>query len=293
MRKPGVSTSFPTRRWAAIAGFVGGLLLASAGYALRDAWARGRASRLGTELVELARPGHPLLKRLMLEAPGTFAHSILVGQLAEQASAAIGADPMLARVGGYFHDVGKLERPEFFCENADEGCDAHSGRSAESSADIIIAHVADGLRLAEDFRLPKAVRDVIRQHHGTTKVTYFYEKQRALGLDAVTRFRYRGERPASREAALVMLADSAEAAVRGIRSPGRAQVEAIVHAIAEQRVAEGQLEPSVIASADIEKACAVYARMLTGMAHERVAYPERTVSEREVHERQRLEPSRT
>jgi len=238
-------------------------------------------------LLELASPGHPLLKRLMLDAPGTYTHSLLVGHLAEQAAEEIAAYPLLARVGGYYHDVGKLHRPEYFCENQIEAPNPHEAAAPSDSAGIITAHVTDGLMLADAYALPESVCAIIREHHGTSLVRYFYEKAFSCqGAPTETEYRYEGERPNSREAALVMLADIAEAAVRCIRTPTSERVEAVVRQVVEQRVADGQLDESGIRDADLEKVTRVYARMLQGMTHPRVEYPPE--SERPVNERERV-----
>jgi len=270
----------------AILGGTAGLVASALTLAVLAAFPQ-RATAPNVRLLELASPGHPLLKRLMLDAPGTYTHSVLVGHLAEQAAEEIGAYPLLARVGGYCHDVGKLHRPEYFCENQMEVPNPHEATSPIDSAGIITAHVADGLMLADAYDLPESVREIIRQHHGTSLVRYFYAKAFSCqGAPTETEYRYEGERPTTREAALVMLADIAEAAVRCIRTPTNQRVEAVVRQVVEQRVADGQLEESGIRDADLEKVIRVYARMLQGMTHPRVDYPPE--SERAANERERV-----
>ena len=183
------------------------------------------------KLLELSNPNQPLLKRLLLEAPGSYHHSILVGNLAEAAADAVRANSLLARVGSYYHDVGKLKRPYFFIENQLTAENPHDKLAPTLSNLIILSHVKDGLELAKEYGLPEVVRDIIAQHHGTTLVSFFYNKavsQAKSGRDDFVSeddFRYEGPKPKTKEAAIVMLANSVEAAVRSVQksNPGRSR----------------------------------------------------------------------
>ncbi|MDI6844015.1 MAG: HDIG domain-containing protein [Anaerosomatales bacterium] len=244
-------------------------------------------------LLELANPSAPLMRRLMLEAPGTYTHAILTGNLAEAAAQAIGADPLLARVGAYYHDVGKLVRPAFFVENQTGCANPHANTSPSLSALIITAHVREGAALAEQHHLPPEVVDIIRQHHGTSVVAYFYQKAAASGDPVVEAdFRYSGELPSSREAAIVMLADAAEAAVRAMTKPTPPRIEECVRRVVESKLADHQLDRADLTFADMERIVEVYTRMLSGLYHPRIEYPS-MMHERESHAGTRDEPSRS
>lgn len=226
-------------------------------------------------LLELGSPSHPLLRRLMTEAPGTYSHSVMTGNLAETAAEAIGANPVLARVGAYFHDIGKVSRPGFFVENQAGGVNPHDTTSPTLSALIITAHVREGVDLAKEHRLPKEIVDVIRQHHGTSMVTYFYDKAARNGEEVLdSDFRYAGERPSSPEAALVMLADSVEAAVRAVKKPTPPTIEGAVRKVVAAKMADHQLDDADLTLADIERVVQVYTRMLASVYHPRIEYPE-------------------
>lgn len=225
-------------------------------------------------LLELANPSAPLMRRLMLEAPGTYTHAILTGNLAEAAAQAIGADPLLARVGAYYHDIGKLTRPGFFVENQCGCANPHANTSPSLSALIITAHVREGVELAEQHRLPPEVVDIIRQHHGTSVVSYFYQKATANGEPVLEAdFRYSGELPTSREAAIVMLADAAEAAVRAMTKPTPPRIEECVRRVIDGKLANHQLDHADLTFADLEAIVEVYTRMLNGLYHPRIEYP--------------------
>lgn len=244
-------------------------------------------------LLELANPSAPLLRRLMLEAPGTYTHAILTGNLAEAAAQAIGADPLLARVGAYYHDVGKLARPAFFVENQAGGASPHANTSPTLSALIITAHVREGVELAEQHRLPPEVIDIIRQHHGTSVVSYFYSKAAANGEPVVEAdFRYSGEPPTTREAAIVMLADAAEAAVRALTKPTPPRIEECVRKVVDAKLQDRQLDRADLTFSDMERIIEVYTLMLSGLYHPRVEYPS-FGQERGLHAGTRHEPSRS
>lgn len=228
-------------------------------------------------LMELSRPNHPLLRDLVTKAPGTYHHSLLVSNLAEQAAEAVGADPFLTRVGSYYHDVGKIIRPHFFVENRAEGVDPHSQLDPWSSAQIIISHVKDGLELARKYKLPHRIRDFIAEHQGTGLVRFFYhEAGKMAGSEGVDEkdFRYPGPRPRSKETALLMLADSCESAVRAARPQSREEIDEIVRKIINQKLIEGELSDSPLTLQDLETVRQVFVRSLKGVHHPRVVYPE-------------------
>jgi putative nucleotidyltransferase with HDIG domain len=194
--------------------------------------------------------------------------------LAEAAAEALGADSLVTRVGAYYHDIGKIKRPVYFFENQSGGCNPHDEATPSLSALIITAHVQDGMVLAEQYNLPIKVREIIRQHHGTSLVRYFYNKAAALDTAVFEAdFRYQGERPTSREAALVMLADSSEAAVRALKEPTEPRVESVVRAIVDEKTADNQLDQSQLTVGDIDKIVSIYSHMLVSMYHARCEYP--------------------
>ncbi|PKQ20597.1 MAG: hypothetical protein CVT66_03995 [Actinobacteria bacterium HGW-Actinobacteria-6] len=243
-------------------------------------------------LLELANPGNPLLRRLMMEAPGTYSHSVMTGNLAETAALEIGASGLLARVGSYYHDIGKIRRPGFFVENQAGAQNPHDNTSPALSALIITAHVREGVELAEQYRLPAEIVEIVRQHHGTSMVMYFYNKAAAEGGPVYEAdFRYAGERPRSREAALVMLADSCEAAVRATTKPTPPRIEEVVRKVVSAKLADHQLDLAKLTLAEIESVIGVYTRMLSSVYHPRMEYPD-VVSGRDKHAGQRNKPSR-
>ncbi|MFN8506827.1 MAG: HDIG domain-containing protein [Dehalococcoidia bacterium] len=227
------------------------------------------------QLMELTHPGHPLLRRLQDEAPGTYHHSMMVGALAERAADGIGADSLLARVGAYFHDIGKLERPVYYIENQLEGAASpHDALTPTESATFIRDHVVNGLELARRYRLPRPVRDFIPEHHGTRLVTYFY--RRAMQADASQEpgpFRYSGPRPQSRETAIVMLADSCEAIVRANQERTRPAMEDLIDGILAERLAEGQLDECDLTMRELQEVAASFKATLRAVYHPRIAYP--------------------
>ena len=228
-------------------------------------------------LIELSRPDHPLLQRLLREAPATYHHSLMVANLAEQAAERIGADALLTRVGAYYHDVGKISRPYFFTENQAEGVNPHDRLDPQTSAGVIIDHVKDGLELARHYRLPRRVRAFIPEHHGTNWVSFFYNKAVQAAGDAAlvdeSDFRHQGPRPQSRETALVMLADSCEATVRAMRPTSADEVAEIVNRIIDQRVRDGQLGECDLTLRDLQIIRDTFISALKGIFHPRIQYP--------------------
>jgi cyclic-di-AMP phosphodiesterase PgpH len=260
---------------AAVNGALGGLFAAVFGYGLLPFFETVFRVTTDVRLIELASPGHPLMRRLMVEAPGTYSHSVITGNLAEAAAEAIGANPLLARVGAYYHDVGKIRRPGFFVENQAGAGNPHDETTPSLSAIIITAHVREGLELAREHRLPPEIIDIIEQHHGDSLVSYFYNKAtQTEGPVEEADYRYAFSRPQSREAALVMLADSAEAAVRAVKKPSLPRVEAAVRRVIDGKVADGQLHDSDLTLADLDRIVQVYSTMLVSIYHPRIEYPE-------------------
>ncbi|MBP2653855.1 MAG: receptor with intracellular metal dependent phosphohydrolase [Firmicutes bacterium] len=229
------------------------------------------------KLLELANPGHPLLQRLLLEAPGTYHHSLLVGNLAETAADLIGADPVTVRVGAYYHDIGKIKRPLFFIENQAEGDNPHDKLAPSLSTLIITSHIKDGLDLCREYRLPAIVSDVIQQHHGTMLVSYFYKRATETEHSECiveADFRYEGPRPKTKEAALVMLGDACEAAVRALSRPNVSRIEVAVRKLIRQRLNDGQLDECDLTLKDLNVIGDVYIRVLSSMFHHRIEYPD-------------------
>lgn len=230
------------------------------------------------QLTELSRPTHPLLRQLLLKASGTYHHTIVVSNLAERAAAAIGADAFLTRVGAYYHDIGKTVRPYFFTENIVEGNAPHEKLDPLTSTQIIISHISDGLDLANKYHLPARIQDFIREHHGRTLVRYFYlQAQRDADenqpVDEAD-FRYPGPSPRSKETAILLLADTCEAAVRSVRPATREDLEALVNRLIDTRVAEGELNDCNLTFRELQIIKEVFLQVLQGVHHPRIQYPE-------------------
>ncbi|HET7035691.1 MAG TPA: HDIG domain-containing protein [Thermomicrobiaceae bacterium] len=240
------------------------------------------------QLLELAHPNQPLLYRLAREAPGTYHHSIVVSNLAESAVEAVGGDPLFARTACLYHDIGKVLRPSFFVENQANRANVHDALDPRTSARIIQEHVEDGVRLARKARLPQPIIDVIQQHHGTTLIKYFYAEALASGEPVdEDEFRYKGPKPQTKEAAIIMLADSVEAAVRAASQSGKLYEEAngdgrrastglkeVVDGVIKARLEDRQLDDCDLTLRQIEQIRATFITMLEGIYHPRVEYPE-------------------
>jgi putative nucleotidyltransferase with HDIG domain len=232
-------------------------------------------------LLELADPGRPLLRKLLMEAPGTYHHSIVVGNLAEAAAEAIGADPLLSRVGAFYHDIGKTKRPYFFVENQFTGDNPHNKITPNLSALIIRSHVKDGLELAREEKMPLPVLDIIQQHHGTTLISFFYQQavDNLLDKDKMTpdekEFRYEGPLPQTKEAAIILLADSVEAAVRSLSRPVAGRIEGMVRRIIKEKLNDGQFDEAPLTLKDLDKIGDTFVHILSGIFHQRIEYPEK------------------
>jgi putative nucleotidyltransferase with HDIG domain len=250
------------------------------------------------QLLELANPSQPLLRRLLIETPGTYHHSLMVGNLAERAAEAIGADPLLTRVAAYYHDVGKLANPLAFIENQAGGENIHDELDPETSAQILKQHTADGIDIAYKAKLPKTLIAFIPQHHGTAIMSYFYARakgaaaepyggpQTADGARAAAavderKFRHSGPKPQTREAALIMLADGVEASVRSLSSRDEPAIRAMVARIIDERLSDGQFDECDLTLRDVEKIKEAFVQQLLGMYHQRIAYPQNKVVELE------------
>jgi putative nucleotidyltransferase with HDIG domain len=272
-----VQTLVTIAAFSLVNGLVSAMLAVGATYVL------GRLFGITTtmQLLELANPTQPLLRRLLMEAPGTYHHSIMVGNLGERAAEEVGADPLLVRVGAYYHDIGKLRRPYFFVENQAGGENVHETLEPEVSADIVRAHVRDGVELCDQYGVPPMVRELIPQHHGSRLVSFFYDQAvdaaHATGQQPpdAQRFRYPGPRPQSKEGAILMLADSVEAAARASRNHSAEAITALVEKLVMERVAEGQLDDCDLTLRDVQRIKDAFRAILIGMYHPRIEYPER------------------
>lgn len=228
-------------------------------------------------LLELSDMNRPLLKRLSLEAPGTFNHSIVVGNLLEAAAENIGADSLLARVGAYYHDIGKLSKPDYFVENLQGGINKLDQLKPHMAAKVIISHVRNGLELAEQEKLPDVIKDFIATHHGTMTVDFFYKKAiEESGEDAIheNEFKYPGPKPRTKETALLMIVEAAEAAVRSLPKATPRNIDAKINEVIAKRLNSGQLDECPLKFADLTKISSAIYPLLVGLYHERVPYPE-------------------
>jgi cyclic-di-AMP phosphodiesterase PgpH len=227
-------------------------------------------------LLELANPAQPLLKRLLQVAPGTYNHSIQMGNLAEAAAEAIGANPLLARVGAYYHDIGKTVRPEYFVENQIYVENPHNRMNPNLSKLAITAHVRDGEHLARVYGLPQPVVDIIKQHHGTSVLAYFYHKAAESDSHVMEEsYRYEEQKPRSKEASIVMLADSVEAAARAMPNPTRRKLQGMIQEVVKQKIEDGQLDESELTQGDLHKIMESFDMSLRGLVGHRIEYPER------------------
>lgn len=267
---------------AVLSGIGNGLFSAVMAIGLLPYLESGFALTTPVTLLELANPNRPLLKKLLMEAPGTYHHSIIVGNLAEAAAEAVGADPLLARVGSYYHDIGKIKRPYFFIENQITEDNPHLRISPNLSSLIVRLHVKDGLEMARREKLPLPVQDIIRQHHGTSMISFFYQQALSKEKEGYLEekdFRYEGPLPQTKEAAIIMLADSVEAAVRSLPRPVAGRVEGIVRKIIKDKLNDGQLDEADLTLKDLDKIGDIFVHILSGIFHGRIEYPEKELKE--------------
>jgi len=227
-------------------------------------------------LLELSDLNHPLLKRLSVKAPGSFHHSILVANLAEAGAEAIRANSLLTRVGCYFHDIGKMLKPEYFVENQMGGINKHDNLSPHMSALILSNHVKEGMKLADKHKIPKAVKQFIPEHHGTSLMSYFYHKLLESSDEKEVNessFRYPGPKPHSKETAIAMLADTVEAASRTLNNPTPQRIRNQVDTLVEKKIGEGQLDECDLTLNQIKQIKEAFVPILTGIHHGRIEYP--------------------
>ncbi|MCE5315517.1 MAG: HDIG domain-containing metalloprotein [Armatimonadota bacterium] len=239
----------------------------------------GRTTHMS--LLELADTNKPLLRRLVMEAPGTYAHSMTVGHLAEAAAEKIEADPLVARVASYYHDIGKIRRPHFFIENQSVE-NVHDRMNPTLSALVITSHIKDGVDTALEFKIPKVVLDIISQHHGTSLVQYFYNQysgEQEPSTAVEQQFRYPGPKPQTKEAAVVMLADAVEAASRGLAKPTPAKIELLVNQIIADKLRDGQLDECELTFKNLSTISGCFVRALTSIMHARIDYAEAAAAE--------------
>lgn len=246
------------------------------------------------KLVELSNPNHPLLRKLLTETPGTYHHSVMVGNLSEAAAEAIGANGLLCRVGSYYHDIGKTKRPSYFIENQNNMENPHDFIDPKLSKSIIIAHARDGVEMQKDYKLPKPIRDIAEQHHGTTFLHYFYHKALRLAEEQGVEpdfteedFRYPGPKAQSKEAAVVGIADSVEAAVRSLRKPTVEQVESMIEKIIKSRLDDHQFNECDLTMRELDLIAQTLKETVMGIFHSRIEYPEEIKKSKENEEKDR------
>lgn len=229
------------------------------------------------KLLELSNPNQPLMKRLLMEAPGTYHHSMMVANLAESATEAVGGNAVLSRVGAYYHDIGKIKRPYFFGENQMGKDNPHNKIKEDLSALIILSHTKDGVELAKEHNIPKVLQDIMVQHHGTTLVKYFYYKAKnaADNPEDIKEedFRYSGPIPNTKESGIIMLADSVEAAVRSISELNKLKIEEMVNNIINDKINTNQLIDCDLTLKDIEIIRQSFLKSLNSIYHQRIEYP--------------------
>ena len=227
------------------------------------------------KLMELSSTGHPLIKRLMAEAPGTYYHSILVANLAEAGADAINADPLLTRVAAYYHDIGKLERPAYFTENQEPGANPHNNLTPAMSVLILVSHVKDGIEMAKEYDLPEEVISIISEHHGNGVIKYFYHKAKENGDDITEEdFSYPFPKPQSRESALVMIADTVQAAIQSMGPMTKGELAAKIHSLISERLDDGQFEECDLTFRDLHVIQDAFVAVYDGITHHRIRYPE-------------------
>ncbi|WP_151735889.1 HD family phosphohydrolase [Paenibacillus tengchongensis] len=261
--------------------FAGGLLTAVLVIGLMPFFEATFGILSALKLVELSNPNHPLLRKLLTETPGTYHHSVMVGNLSEAAAEAIGADGLLCRVGSYYHDIGKTKRPFYFIENQNNMENPHDSIEPKLSKSIIVAHARDGVEMLKEYKLPKPIRDIAEQHHGTTFLHYFYHKALKLAEEKDVEpdfteedFRYPGPKAQSKEAAVVGIADSVEAAVRSLRQPTVVQVETMIEKIIKSRLDDHQFDDCDLTIKELDTIARTLKETVMGIFHSRIEYPE-------------------
>ncbi len=228
-------------------------------------------------LLELANLEQPILRRLMLEAPGTYHHSVIVGSMVEAAASEIKANPLLAKVCGYYHDIGKVKKPLYFIENQTDGKNRHDKLAPSMSSLILISHVKEGVEMAKKYRLGQVITETIRQHHGTSLISFFYEKAKQIKGEEnvkIEDFCYPGPRPQTKEAGLVMLADVVEAASRTLENPTPSRISGLVNKLINKIFSNGQLDDCELTLKDLHNIGKSFNKILNGIYHHRIEYPD-------------------
>ncbi len=271
---------------ALLFGIAGGLLSGVVTTGFSPLAEMGFGYTTDVKLLELASMDQPLLRELMVQVPGTYHHSIVVGNMVEAAAKSIGANSLLARVAAYYHDVGKIKKPQYFVENQAGGENKHERLAPSMSSLILISHVKDGVDLAKRYRLGQDIRDIIQQHHGTSLITFFYQKavdlqeklKNGKGGDPspvmVEDYRYPGPKPQTKEAGLVLLADAVEAASRTLTDPTAARVQGVVQKIVNKIFSDGQLDECELTLKDLHQIAKSFIQIIMGISHQRIEYPE-------------------
>ncbi|MCG6917483.1 MAG: HDIG domain-containing protein [Deltaproteobacteria bacterium] len=271
---------------ALIFGILGGILAGVVTTGLGPLAEIGFGYTTDVKLLELASMDQPLLRQLMVQVPGTYHHSIVVGNLVEAAAKSIGANSLLARVAAYYHDIGKIKKPLYFVENQGRGENKHERLAPSMSSLILISHVKDGVDFAKNYRLGEAIQDIIQQHHGTSLITFFYQK--AIDLQEKLKsskggdvppvseqdYRYPGPKPQTKEAGLVLLADAVEAASRTLSDPTAARIQGLVQKIVNRIFSDGQLDECELTLKDLHEIAKSFIQILMGISHQRIEYPE-------------------
>jgi hypothetical protein len=258
--------------------FLGGLFVTPLAAMLLPILERTFGVTTDIRLLELSNLNSTILRRLAVEAPGTYHHSIIVATLAEAASEAIGANSLLVRVGAYYHDIGKMRKPDYYVENQIYMANKHEGLSPTMSSLILASHVKDGLVMAEEIGLPQAVKDLIPQHHGTKLMTFFFQKAKREQDEKQVEineedFRYPGPKPQTQEAAILMLADQVEAAARTLHDPNPRQIRGLIRRLIQSSIEDRQFDECDITTRDLDQITRAFERVISGMYHHRVEYP--------------------
>ncbi|HSO66282.1 MAG TPA: HDIG domain-containing protein, partial [Desulfatirhabdiaceae bacterium] len=272
--------SLPDLVWAWAFAFIGGVGTGIVAAGIAPLFELAFDYTTDIKLLELGNLDRPILRQLMIEAPGTYHHSVIIGSMVEAAASEIGANPLLAKVCGYYHDIGKIKKPGYFIENQINGKNRHDKLAPSMSKRILAAHVKDGADIAREHKLGKSIVDTILQHHGTSLMAYFYEKARQIKSDQEVNmddYRYPGPKPQTREAGLVMLADVVEAASRTLDNPTPARIQGLVQNLINKIFSDGQLSNCELTLKDLNSIAKTYIKILNGIHHHRIEYPEKLV----------------
>jgi hypothetical protein len=267
---------------AALSGFLGGVLAGVVATGILPLVEMSFGFTTDIKLLELANLDQPLLRELMVQSPGTYHHSVIISNMVEATAKAVNANPLLARVSAYYHDIGKIKKPLYFIENQRAGENRHEKLAPSMSSLILISHVKDGIELAKRYKLGREITDIIQQHHGTSLISYFYQKAKDQTVKKANKsisvkkedFRYPGPKPQTKEAGLVMLADMVEAASRSLRDPTPARIQGTVQTILNKVFSDGQLDECELTLKDLHEIAKSFNKTLSGIFHQRVEYPD-------------------